>query len=161
MQWYPTSRSAVSSRALRSHFNIPGMWRGQDSLVSSSPKDVLNSPCSLDLYLLLRDMWQNGTYNNVSDIYIYGFLLTLLSKATNNQSFTKGWQSQPCRVTVSLSGAVRVWCQGHFDTQLGGARDQTSNRRVNPLYLLSYCCPMIIMSVNTTLWHTWREAADV
>jgi hypothetical protein len=36
---------------------------------------------------------------------------------------------QPCEATASLSRAVRVRClaQGHLDTQLGGAGDQTSN----------------------------------
>ena len=38
-------------------------------------------------------------------------------------------QSQPCKVTASSSGAVRVKClaQGHNDTQLGGAGDRTSH----------------------------------
>jgi hypothetical protein len=48
-------------------------------------------------------------------------------------------ESQPCKATASLSGAVKCLAQGHIDTQLGGAGGWTSNLSVTRqlLYLLS------------------------
>ena len=44
-------------------------------------------------------------------------------------TFTHRWRCQARRVTASSSGAVRGSClaQGHVNTQLGGAGDQTRN----------------------------------
>ena len=83
---------------------------------------------------LWRHYFQNtqGTPGGVIYVYILGhsadaFIQSNLQPFTH--TFTHRRQSQPRRVTDSVSGAVRMWClaQGHLDTQLGGARDQTSN----------------------------------
>ena len=63
---------------------------------------------------------------NLADTFIQSHLQRLI------QTFTHGWQSQPCRTTGSWSGAVRVRCpaQGHRHTQIGGAGDRTINLTV-------------------------------
>ena len=73
---------------------------------------------------------------------------------------------QPCKVTASSSGAVRVrrLAQGHLDSQLGGAGDQTSNLPVTSqpkMFLFSprsahTCCGYHVF----TRYRNIREDAD-
>ncbi|CAL8365855.1 unnamed protein product [Arctogadus glacialis] len=72
-------------------------------------------------------MMETITINHLADAFIQSDLHRLIHTLTHRR------QSQPCKATASSSGAVRVKClaQGHIDTQLGGARDGTSNLSVN------------------------------
>ena len=91
-------------------------------------------------------------------------------------TFTHRRRCQPCKATASSSGAVRVRClaQGHLDTLLGGARDQTSNlpvtsqRALPPephaalvqglcVRRLIGCCPHRGIVVLTQETHTRKE----
>ena len=70
----------------------------------------------------------------VNGLHSYrAFVASALSKRftilPNIHPFTHRRRCQPCKATASSSGAVRGRCltQGHLDTKLGGAGDQTSN----------------------------------
>ena len=72
--------------------------------------------------------------------------LTILPNIHHNMlTFTHRRRSQPCKVTASSSGAVRVrrLTQGHLHTQLGGAVDQAIFQvPANPIFLLTHQQPV-------------------
>ena len=83
--------------------------------------------------------FSNVHVGNLADALIQSDIHRLIHKLTHRR------QSQPCKVTGSSSGAVRIRChaQGHINTELGGAGDRTSNLSATRqlLYLLSQAEP--------------------